>query len=98
MSQADYDIAHLRHQGQDIIIVPVEDVFENYTQDEQMELRDSLQFYAQDADLRGTVCIVWQRGNRLRFLAPKPWWPFFESIDMHFVRANINRRLTCRSG
>jgi len=27
----------------------------------------------------------------MAFIAPKPWRPFFESIDLSFVAANINR-------
>ena len=98
MSHATYDVAHIREQGQDMIIIPVDQKVDNYTQEEQMDLQESLQFYARDAGLRGRVCLVWQRGNRFSFLAPKQWWPFFRSIDMNFVAANINRRLTCESG
>jgi hypothetical protein len=39
---------------------------------------------------------VWDDGSgRMMFLAPSGFHAFFRSIDLEFVAANINRRLTC---
>jgi len=95
MSRQSYNIAHLRKQGQDIIIVPIAPTVGSKNQQEQNEIKNSLQLFATNAGLAGTVCLVWNTGNRFNFLAPAQWHAFFQSIDMRFVSANINKKLTC---
>ncbi len=97
MASQTYEVAHIREQGQDMIIVPVSSRVNSMSNQQQNELNQSLQFYANDAGLAGEVCLVWEYGNRFHFLAPRPWHPFFKSIDMRFVAANINKKLTCIS-
>ena len=91
-----YPIAHIHEQGQDLIIIPLEENFMNMRSEaERNGIRDALQFFATDAGLKGTVCLVWQSHKVFRAVAPKVWSSFFESIDMTFVGANLNRTLTC---
>jgi len=97
MSSQTYEVAHIREQGQDMIIIPVSDSVHNMSNAEQNELKTSLQYFAQDAGLAGQVCLVWLRGRNFYFLAPQPWHPFFKSINMQFVVQNINKKLTCSS-
>jgi len=97
MSSETYEVAHINEQGQDMIIIPVSSSVNSKTQQQQNELKESLQYFANDAGLKGTVCLVWDAGNRFNFLAPNQWHPFFRSIDMSFVAANINRELTCKA-
>lgn len=93
---AEFDIAHLREQGQDMIIVPLEHTFGSKTSAEQHAVMASLQACAEAAGLRGTVVPVWKgNGGRMMFIAPQPWHPFFRSINLHLVASAINRRLTC---
>jgi hypothetical protein len=92
---ADYQVAHLREQGQDLIIVPVEARFGGLSEARQLAEVNSLQHCASIAGLAGTVCPVWQSGARFYFRAPRAWQPFFRSIDWDFVMANINRKLSC---
>ena len=95
MSTQTYEVAHLREQGQDMIIVPVKSSVASKTQQQQNEIKSSLQMYAENAGLAGTVCLVWSTGNRFGFLAPTPWHGFFRSINMNFVALNVNKKLTC---
>ena len=95
MSTQTYEVAHLREQGQDIIIVPVNSSVGAKNQQQQNEIKRSIQIYASNAGLAGTVCLVWSSGNKFNFLAPSQWHGFFRSIDMRFVTVNINKRLTC---
>ena len=95
MSNKTYEIAHIREQGQDMIIVPVTSSVGSKNQQQQNEIKNSLQLFATDAGLAGMVCLVWSSGNRFGFLAPSQWHGFFRSIDMRFVAANINKKLTC---
>ncbi|CAK2159080.1 conserved hypothetical protein [Vibrio crassostreae] len=97
MSSETYEVAHIREQGQDMIIIPVDARVNNFPPNKQNELRNSLQIYASDAGLAGEVCVVWQVGRNFHFMAPNPWHAFFKSIDMRFVARNINKKLMCRS-
>lgn len=91
-----FDVAHIREQGQDIIIVLVDRSFGNKSQSEQNQITGKLQMCARSAGLAGTVVPVWDSGRgRMGFLAPQPWHPFFKGLSLSFVAANINRRLTC---
>ena len=93
---ATYDVAHIREQGVDLIIIPLRSSFEHRTQGEQDETLHYLQECASAAGLAGTVVPVWESSNgRIASLAPPNYHPFFRSINMDYVRANINRTLTC---
>lgn len=90
-----YKIAHLREQGQDMIIIPLDKNFEYKTNNEQSEIVDSLQSYATSAGLAGTVVPVWLHGPQMKFIAPRPWHPFFKSLTWNAVISNLNKELTC---
>jgi len=93
---AQFRIAHIREQGQDMIIVPLEDSFRYKSNREQNEIRAALQMCARGAGLAGTVVPVWDAGGgRMGFLAPQLWQPFFSGLDLAWVAANINKTLTC---
>lgn len=93
---ARFEVAHLREQGQDIIIVVVDHSFGFKSNAEQNDILDSIQVCATAAGLRGTVVPVWDGGGgRMAFLAPQPWVPFFQGMTLADVAANINRELTC---
>ncbi len=93
---ADFDVAHIREQGVDLIIIPLDRSFGHKSQTEQNAISADLQACASAAGLAGTVVPVWDDGiGRMMFLAPQGIHPFFRSIDLSFVAANINRRITC---
>lgn len=95
MANQTYEVAHIREQGQDMIIIPVSSSVNNMSNAKQNELKRALQYFAQDAGLAGEVCLVWQHGQHFHFLAPQPWHPFFKGMSMQFVAQNINKKLTC---
>ncbi len=92
---AAYEIAHIREQGQDIIIVPLKNQFHFEPSNKKEAFRQALQRCAANAGLKGTVCLVWNHGGRFHSIAPQEWHPFFKGIDMLHVSTNINRKLTC---
>jgi len=93
---AKFEVAHLREQGQDIIIVVVDRSFGHKTKTEQNEICAGIQSCATAAGLAGIIVPVWDNGGgQMAFLAPRPWVPFFQSMTMADVAANINRELTC---
>jgi len=90
-----YKIAHIREQGTDLIIVPLEPRFGNMSSEDQNATITSLQLHASGAGLRGTVVPVWDSGGgRMAFIAPNQWHPFFKSINLAWVGANVNRELS----
>jgi hypothetical protein len=93
---ADFDVAHLREQGQDMIIVLLGHEFQFKTDAERANIVAALQICADQAGLAGTVVPVWDSGGgRMAFVAPRPWHPFFQSLDLYMVARNVNKRLTC---
>jgi hypothetical protein len=89
------EVAHLNQQGQDIIIVPLDDSFGSKTQQDQRRTIGEIQRHAMGAGLRGTVVPVWDNGGgRMAFIAPQPWHPFFRSLNLGTVFANVNRELS----
>lgn len=90
---AQFDVAHIREQGVDLIIVPLKSDFGYKTDDEKDDVRAALQLGARQAGLSGTVVPVWEWCGRMAFLAPHNFHPYFRSISLRYVFSNINRRL-----
>jgi len=91
-----FDIAHIRQQGVNLIIVPLDPSFGHKPDSTQAEIIDSLQAAATSAGLAGTVVPVWRSGSTHRFIAPRNWHAFFKSLSWNQILANINKRLTVR--
>jgi hypothetical protein len=89
-----YNVAHIKEQGQQIIIVLLDDSFGSKSTEDQNAFKNELQIRASSAGLAGIVVPVWERSNRLYFIAPTPWHPFFKSMTMSFAQQNVNRTLS----
>ena len=88
-------VAHLRQQGVDLIITPLDSSFGQKQSSEQNNIVGGIQARASSAGLRGTVVPVWDGGGgRMSFIAPRNWHAFFLSISLSFVWANVNRELS----
>lgn len=88
-----FRIAHINHQSVDLIIVPLESSFGNRTEQEQHAAIQELQGHAIGANLHGTVVPVWDSGHGMAFIAPRNWHTFFQSINLQWVAANLNKQL-----
>jgi hypothetical protein len=89
-----FKVAHIKEQGQDIVIVPLDSAFGHKVTSEQQMIADELQLRSQSAGLAGRVVPVWDSGGgRMGFLAPRNWHGFFGGVSLHWVFANINREL-----
>lgn len=88
-----FKVAHIREQGVDLIIVPLDSSVDYQTQEEQQAVADELQLRARAAGLAGTAVPVWDHGGRLGFFAPQGFHPFFRGLSMDQVLASINREL-----
>jgi len=92
---ATFKVAHIKQQGQDMVIIPLSPAFGRKSQAAQSGVMDALRYAARVAGLSGTVAAIWADGNRVGFMAPTPWHPFFKSPGVYsLVMANINRELT----
>lgn len=92
-----FQVAHIHEQGVDIIVVFLDDSFDQKSNKEQQEAVGALQLCANAAGLKGTVVPVWTVGNSYRFIAPPNWHAFFRSENIYpTLVANINRELTCK--
>ena len=90
-----FQVAHLRQQGQDMVVVPLESSFGHKTSNDQQQIISELQVHARAAGLAGTVVPVWDTGGgRMSFIAPQPWHPFFKSLNLRTVWTNINKELS----
>lgn len=87
-------VAHVREQGFDLIIAPLTTDFGRKDPETQRAVIAELQLRSRGAGLAGTVVPVWDAGGgRMAFIAPRPWHPYFSSLDLRIVRASVNREL-----
>lgn len=87
-------VAHLREQGQDMIVVPLDSSFDHYSSHQQSVEVAEIQQRASSAGLAGKVVPVWLSGQSMKFIAPRPWHPFFSSLPWNAVIANLNKELS----
>ncbi len=86
-----FKIAHIREQGIDLIIIPLDSSFGTKPQQDQKNLIDELQMRSTAAGLSGTVIPVWDGGGgRMAFIAQPNWHAYFKSINLPYVWANVN--------
>lgn len=88
-----FKVAHLREQGVDLVIIPLESSFGNKSSDEQHQIVQEFQAHSRAAGLAGAVVPVWPHGKSMAFIAPPNWHPFFKSLSMSSVLANVNKEL-----
>lgn len=91
-----YKVAHVKEQGVDLIIAPLDARYGLEAQNQQEEARNKLQICANAAGLAGTVVPVWKDAfGRMLFLAPPNWHPFFKSLTYELVIKNLNKEISC---
>jgi hypothetical protein len=88
-----FKVAHINQGGNDVIILPLDETFGAKPVGERQAILQELNQAAREQGLKGTVVPVWPNEKRLRFLAPKPWHPFFGSISWDWLMGNLNREL-----
>ncbi len=86
--------AHIREQGQNMIIFPLDSSFGSKIGSDQSKALAELEIRAHAAGLAGEAVAVWESGNRMYFLGPRPWHAFLQSIDMRWVLANVNKEIS----
>jgi hypothetical protein len=90
-----FQVAHLRHDGQYLIIVPVDRRFGKRSPTEQARIQEAFQRSAAATNMPGVVVPVWEDATgRMAFRAPPAWHEFLKSIDMVYVATALNRSLS----
>jgi hypothetical protein len=90
-----FQVASLRREGQDVIIIPVDRSFGKRSSGEQARIQEAFQKSAASVDMPGVVVPVWEDASgRMAFRAPPPWHDFLKSIDMVYVATALNRTLS----
>jgi hypothetical protein len=90
-----FQVAHIRRDGQDIIIVPVDRTFGKRSPSEQARIQEAFQRSAVAVEMAGVVVPVWEdAAGRMAFRAPPPWHEFLKTIDMVYVATALNRTLS----
>lgn len=93
---AKFDVAHIREQGVDLIIIPLDHQFDFKSPADKHNTIDDLQRCATAAGLAGTVVPIWQTtSGSWAFIAPRNWHSYFKTLDLAVVAMNLNRELTC---
>ena len=86
-------VATLHEQGQDMVIVIMDQGFARAAPKQQEATISQLQALAKLNGLKGTVAMVWDDGGKMNYLIPQPWHEFFQSITLDDVRARINAEI-----
>ena len=89
-----FKCAHIREQGIDLVIVPVNSSFGHKSDSDQQDTIDAMQTAASSAGHAGTVVPIWNIGKRTVFIAPPNWHPFFKSIQWNDVLATVNKEIS----
>jgi hypothetical protein len=93
-----FQVAHLQHGGQDLIIVPVDRAFGKRSPAEQARIQEAFQRAAHTAKMPGIIVPVWDDASgKMAFRAPPSLTDFLKSIDMVYVATALNRSLSLES-
>lgn len=93
-----FQVAHIQHGGQDVIIVPVDRSFGKRSPTEQARIHEAFQRSANVAKLPGAVATVWEDASgKMSFRAPPALHEFLKSIDMVYVATALNHTLGLES-
>ena len=91
-----FDVAHVREQDTNMIIVVVGESIGAKSKEEQSRIVDALQICANSGGLAGTVVLVWEKeGGSMGFLCPPEWNRYFTNFKYADIARNVNRKLHC---
>lgn len=89
-----YDVAHIREQGQNMLLFPLSSSFGSRSDHEQNATLSELQMRARAAGLAGGAVAFWESGGRTNFRGPRPWHPFLRGLSMHAVMRSVNKKIS----
>jgi hypothetical protein len=90
-----YKIAHVKHQGNNMVIVWVSRNFFYGSNQDQSRWFTAIQQCVRSANLAGQTLLVTEDNGRFRYYGPNNWHNFLRTIDREWVRVRLNKELTC---
>ena len=88
-----FDVAHVREQGQNVLLFPLNSGIHHKTDREKAEILAELEARANAAGLAGTAAIVWEFGRRTHTYGPRNWQGFLSSLTMTAVLQSVNQQI-----
>jgi len=88
-------IAIFHHQGQELIVAPLDCSFQDRPPSQQMEALERLQKSAVKAGLKAPAAAVWKVGAKLHFMGPTEWHPFLKTLTWNLIIASLSSTLNC---
>lgn len=87
-------VAHLREQGQNMLLFPLDSSFHHKPDHEQSALVRELEARAHAAGLAGSAAVFWEYGGRGYFRGPRQWQAFLRSVSLRRVMMQVNREIS----
>lgn len=89
-----FKLAHIREQGQNMLLFPLDRSFGYKSAAEKREILEELEDRAHGAGLAGRAAAIWESGGRTYTFGPKLWAGFLRSISIRQVMASVNSSLS----
>jgi hypothetical protein len=89
-----FKVAHIREQGQNMLLFPLDSSFGNKTSSDQNAILNELEDRAHAAGLAGSAAIFWQHGGHGHFMGPRPWHPFLRGLSYNAVVRSLNKTIS----
>lgn len=86
-----YEVAHIREQGQDIILIALDESFGRQSEADRQAALLEFTMRCRAAGLRGHVAILWPVGAQTHFIGPQNWHRYLESINLAYAISQRNR-------
>jgi hypothetical protein len=92
---AKYRVAQLTHEGENVILVPMDRSFGKSVQEHKEQELTKLQAAAESTGLNGIVVAIWDSAGSVGAFGPDKWKNFAESLKWTSLRTKMNRDLEC---
>lgn len=92
-----FKAAHVREQGQDMIIFPLDGAFDREPDSKKAQVLNELEVRANRAGLAGSAVAIWESGGRTRFMGPRAWHGFLQGLSLRAVLASVNKEISWSS-
>ena len=90
-----YSIAHTRQRDTNMVFVVLGSSFFSGDSNRQQRWYTSMQSCVRGANLAGEVVVVANVNGRFKYYGPKTWHNYLRTVDMAWVNARLNKKLTC---
>ena len=90
-----YKIAHTRQQDLNMVFVVTSSSFFNADSNAKERMWTAMRTCAKAANLAGDVVMVANVNGSFRSYGPKSWANYLKNLDMAWVNARLNKKLTC---